>query len=373
MRTLNRGACAATIGVLVLGCNVAGAQSDLSRRIAAAGDGPVQFSFASRDGVCGNGRSFFRVDDEGWYQTSSSGSFTSNDARSNLCERGPVRVVVTRAGRDIVKVETYAGPLTPDPEAGRDLGPVPARDAVQYLLSITSTTDGRPAREAITPVMMADSAVVAGPLLAIARDKSRSRDVRRSAISNAARRRSEPGGIGSAAVARALNEIVRDREEGEPIRQQALSTISSLNRGEGIPTLIGFAADGDEWIAKQSMRTLSRSGDPRARAFTRDAVRRDDLPDEVRSEMIRGLGGEYANAADYRMLRELYPKVNNDRDRDAVITTLASAGGRENADWLLSVAKSPTETVARRRRVINALAKFDDPRIKEALKELISK
>lgn len=362
----------ATLCVLLLGCSTAGAQSSLERRIAGAGDGTVQFNFASRDGVCGNGRSFFRADDDGWYQTTSNGSY-DDGMRADVCARGPVRVVISKAGRDVVRIETYAGPLAMESGDGRDLGTVPAREAAQYLLSVAATTDGRPAREAITPAMLADSASVSAQLLAIAKDKTRSRDVRRSAISWASRRRGEPDGSGAAAVARALNDIVRDHDEGEPIRQQALRTISSFNRGEGIPTLIGFASDADAWTARQSMRTLARSGDPRARAFTRDMVKREDLPDDVRSEMIRGLGGDYATGADYRMLRELYPKLSNDRDRDAVISTLGSAGGSENAEWLVALARSPTETVARRRRVINVLTKFDDPRVKEALKDLIAK
>jgi HEAT repeat protein len=219
--------------------------------------------------------------------------------------------------------------------------------------------------------MLADSAVVTPQLLAIARDQTRARDVRRSAISWLARRRAEPGGAGAAAVARALNDIVRNRDEGEPIRQQALSTVGNFNRGEGIPTLIGFASDADKWVARQAMQTLARSGDPRARAFTREAVRRTDLPDEVRSEIIRGLGGEYATGADYRLLRELYPTLNTDRDREAVISTLANAGGADNTNWLLGIARSQTEPIARRRRAITALSKSDDPRIKDALKELI--
>jgi hypothetical protein len=354
-----------------------GAQS-LQGRIATAGDGPVQFNFASRDGVCGNGHSFFRVDDDGWYQTSSSSSFSSgmyssDGMRSELCARGPVRVVVTHAGREVVKVETYAGPLVKVPEDGRDLGTFPAREAAQYLLSIAATIEGRPAREAITPAMLADSATTTPQLLAIAKDQTRSRDIRRSAMSWLSRRRSEPNGVGAAAVAKALNDIVRDHDESETMRQQALSSVAGLNRGEGIPTLIGFASDGDKWIARQAMQTLSRSGDPRARQFTRDAVKRNDLPDEVRSEVIRGLGGDYAIGADYKLLRDLYSSLNNDRDRDAVINTLANAGGTENANWLLNLAKSPTEPVARRRRAISALAKFDDPRIKEALKGLLEK
>ena len=82
----------------------------LERQVTSAGDGQVQFHFAARDGVCGNGRSFYRVDEDGWYQSTSTGSY-GNDARSDLCARGPVRVVVTRAGRETVRIETYAGPL----------------------------------------------------------------------------------------------------------------------------------------------------------------------------------------------------------------------------------------------------------------------
>lgn len=121
------------------------------------------------------------------------------------------------------------------------------------------------------------------------------------------------------------------------------------------------------------MQTISRSGDPRARQFTREIVKRTDLPDEVRSEVIRGLGGDYATGSDYTLLRELYNTLNNDRDRDAVINMLANAGGTDNANWLLDLAKSPTEPIARRRRAISALTKFDDPRIKDALKGLIEK
>ena len=358
----------------VVACTTAGAQS-LANRVSGAGDGPVQFSFASREGVCGNGRGMFRVDEDGWYQTTtSSGNYSSGDfARDQGSQREPVRVVVTHAGRDLVKIETFAGPLFADPESGRNLGVVSAREAAQYLLSLAATADGRPSREAILPAVMADSANVTTQLLTIAKDQTRSRDVRRSAISWAARRRSEQGGAGAAVVARALNDIVRNSDEGEPIRQQALSTIAGFNRGEGIPTLIGFASDGDKWIARQAMQTLARSGDPRARAYTREAVKRSDLPDEARSEIIRGLGGDYATGADYRLLREIYPSLNMDRDREAVISTLANAGGNDNANWLLELAKSPTEPIARRRRAISALTKYDDPKIKEALKGLITK
>jgi hypothetical protein len=346
---------------------VGGAQS-LERRIAGAGDNPVQFRFAARQGVCGNGRTYFRTEDDGWY-----GSFSTGDGMpSDACVNGPVRVVITRAGQDVVRVETYVGPVPADAPPAQELGVVPVKEAVAYLLGVAATTDGKPARDALTPAMLADSSVVTPTLLQIARDQSRSRDIRRSAIGWLARRRDEKGGVGAAGIAKALDQLVRDRAESEAIRQQALGTISRFDRGEGIPTLMGFAGDQDTWLAGQAFQTLARSGDPRARQFVRDALKRADLDEDLRVEAIRGLGDDYSTAADIKVLRDLYPTLNSDKARDAVLSTVANAGGSENATWLLEIAKSKTEPVNRRRRAVSLLARYDDARVKEELKGLIN-
>ena len=152
-----------------------------------------------------------------------------------------------------------------------------------------------------------------------------------------------------------------------------MSLIAQEHRGEGIPALIAFAGDKDAWISRHALSSLARSGDPRARAFVRSAVARGDLADELRAELIRGLGGEYATGADFRTLRELYPALTSDRERDAVIGALSQAGGKDNISWLVTLARSPTESVARRRRVVTALARSDDPRVKDLLTELLDR
>jgi hypothetical protein len=351
--------------LLPLACD---AQSALERRVTAAGDSPAQFHFAAREGVCGNGRTYFRTEDDGWY-----GTFYSNDGmRNDPCVNGPVRVVVTRAGKDVVRVETYVGPVPADAPPAQELGAVPVKEAVAYLLSVAATTDGRPARDALTPAMLADSSVVTPTLLQIVRDQSRSRDIRRSAISWLSRRRDERGGVGAAGIAKALDQLVRDRAESETIRNQALNTIGRFDRGEGIPALMGFAGDADRWLAKQAFQTLSRSGDPRARQFVREQVKRADLDEESRIEAIRGIGDDYSTSADIKLLRDLYATLDSDRERDAVISTVANAGGGENANWLLDIAKSKTEPAGRRRHAVSLLSKYDDARVKEALKGLIN-
>lgn len=307
-----------------------------------------------------------RADDNNWYS-----SYNGDGGGRDVCVDGPVRVVVTRAGRDVIKIESFAGPLAADEHGGRDLGVAGAREAATYLLGLAATLDGRPAREALTPAMLADSSVVTPQLLQLTKDQSRARDLRRSAISWLARRRAESGGVGVEAVERTLDQLVRDRTESESVRSQALSTISSLDRGEGIPVLIKFSNDTDSWLSRQAFSSLSRSGDPRAREYIRVAAKRSDLTEENRVSAIQSLGGEYATGADLKTLREMYPSLNSDRQRDVLISTLASAGGTENATWLLAIAKSSTEPAQRRRRAISLLTKFDDPRVRDALKELV--
>jgi hypothetical protein len=344
------------------------AQSALERRVAAAGDNAVQFRFAAREGVCGNGKTYFRTEDDNWY-----GSFYSNDGmRNDPCANGPVRVVITRAGKDVVRVETYVGPVPADAPPAQEIGVVAVKEAVAYLLGVAATTDGKPARDALTPAMLADSSVVTPALLQISKDQSRSRDIRRSAINWLARRRDEKGGVGASGISKALDQLVRDRAESEAIRQQALGTISRFDRGEGIPTLMGFAGDADKWLANQAFQTLARSGDPRARQFVRDALKRTDLDEDIRVEAIRGVGDDYSTSADIKLLRDLYPTLDSDKARDAILSTVANAGGSENATWLLDIAKSKTEPVGRRRRAVSLLSKYDDARVKDALKGLIN-
>src|ERR1700694_2910162 len=83
-----------------------GAQS-LADRVNGAPAGAVQFSFAARPGVCGNGRGFIQTGNAASYG-SYVGSFTTTAngdvVRTEVCQNGPVHVVIDRAGRDIISI-----------------------------------------------------------------------------------------------------------------------------------------------------------------------------------------------------------------------------------------------------------------------------
>ena len=359
----------------------AGRAQNLAQRVASAPDGAVQFTYAARPGVCGNGRSYYSINGSMWF-----GSVNDNVMRSEPCQPGPVRVVLGRAGKEIVDVNVYVGPAQSSPGAA-DLGTVPAREAADYLLSIAAKADGRPGRDAIAPAMLADSAVVTPQLLAIARDQSRARETRSSAINWLSRASDERGGVAPAQLAKALGDMARDENDNQQVRQSALRVLSRQENGEGIPALIEISrTTQDVWLGKQALSTLAQSGDPRARTYLRSAVQRDDLNDEMRVAAIRGIGHDYATSQDAEFLRGLYAKLPSEKTKEAVLSSLGEMGGTANAKWLMTIAANNDESVRLRRRAVQLseragtsiadLAQLydrvDDPQMKEAIISTLS-
>jgi HEAT repeat protein len=358
----------------------AASAQNLTQRIASAPDGAVQFTYAARPGVCGNGRTYYSINGSMWF-----GSMNDNVLRSDPCQPGPVRVVLGRAGKEVVDVNTYVGP--PQTSPGTDLGAVSAREAAEYLLSLAARVDGRPGRDAITPAMLADSATVTPQLLTIARDQSRSRETRSSAIGWLNRAADERGGVSPSQLAKALGDLARDENDNQHVRQSALGVLSRQENGEGIPALIEISrSTQDIWLGKQALGSLARSGDPRARTYLRTAVQRDDLNDDMRVAAIRGIGRDYATSQDADFLRGLYAKLPSEKTKDAVLESLGEMGGSANAKWLMTIASNNDESLRLRRRSVQladragtAVAdltqlydRVDDPQMKEAIISTLS-
>jgi hypothetical protein len=336
----------------------ADAQS-LASRVDGAPDGRVQFTFAARPGICGNGRTYIQTG-----PNSFTGSFygsMSEMIRAEPCVSGPVRVVIDRADKLPLSVATYVGPADSSLRGVTDLGRVRAQDAVDYLLGLATKVDGRAGREAIFPAILADSANTAPELVAIAKNTALPRETRRSALNYMGRSTDDMQTI-PAGVTEPILSIARDETDNQSVRQAALSVLGRLDHGAGIPPLIQLSQQTQSsWLARESMSTLARSGDPRARQYLRAAVRRTDLPDDVRTVALRALGQDYATAQDAALLRELYPSLQSDRSREAVFQALAEMGGTENTKWLLALAQNGNEPLQMRRRAVEAASRAGAP------------
>jgi hypothetical protein len=324
----------------------AGHAQSLADRVAAASEPRVQFTFAARPDVCGNGRSFIQVAGDQWY-----GSWTEGERRDS-CGAGPVRVVLDRAGRDIVSISTFAGPPQPAAAGARDLGRVRASDAADYFLSLAERADGRVSRDAVLPAMLADSTDVGPRLLAIARNRSASRETRRTAIAWLGRP-FDTRERAVSSIADVLVQIAKDDDDNQSVRQQALRTLGRLEHGAGTSQLMDLARDARRgWLAREALGALNASGDPRAREYLRDVVRRADQSDDVLAAAVRGVGGEYATGEDVKLIRDSYAKLPGDHSRDAALSAIATFGGADNVRWLLSLARDADQTMQTRRRAI---------------------
>ena len=241
---------------LVAATAPAGAQS-LESRVASAGDGTVQLRFASRPGVCGDGRGSIGTGGNTIMRQYSSDSDYGHSRE--WCVPGPVRVVLTVRDGAVNRARVYVGGNDSSPGI-HDLGTVGAREAVDYFLALAPRTSGSVGDDAILAAVLADSATPWPALFSIARSESASRRSRESAtfwLSRAA----------AAAVNHRALFADRDEDESESdeVRGAAIFALSQQPRDEGVPALIRVARSNSAPSARdKALFWLGQSGDPRA-------------------------------------------------------------------------------------------------------------
>jgi HEAT repeat protein len=354
--TRRRIAALLSAGALALPASRLHAQT-LGARVDAAPPGYVQFSFAARPGICGNGRSYIQTSPGNVNGTINSSY--SETLRIDPCEPGPVRVLLDRADRQVIAVQTFVGPIA-ELSGVTDLGRIAPQQAVDYLLGLAVKSDGRVGRDAIFPATLADSAVSLEALVAIGRNQQLPRDTRTRALTYAGRSDRLP--TIPARVTDALLAVARDESDNLEVRRQALRTLGTLDHGAGIAPLIDVVRQTPSaWLAKEGMSALASSGDPRARDALRVAVKRDDLSDEALSVAIRALGQQYATPQDAALLRSRYAALHSDRSREAVFNAVADVGGADNVKWLLDLARNESETTAQRRKALEQATRAGAP------------
>lgn len=330
-------------------------QGGLDRRVRTAPGTAVQFHLAARPGICGDGRSYMRLGDDSWY-----GSI--NDAtRSQPCETGPLRVLVVKDGDEILKLQSYVGPLATATDAA-DLGRVAPAEAVAFLGGLAERSAGRVPRDAVFALGIADSANISGILTRLVRDAERPRETRRSALSALVRRREASDAPPVSELVSILATVARNGQEHNSFRESAVSTLSRLDRGEGIPTLIQMSGSSDDpWLAKEAVEVLARSGDPRALRVVREIVARREAPSESRIAAMNGLAREYATSADVETLARTYPTLATDKLRDAALGALAQVGGASARSFLLGVVQDENHPARQRRRAASLLDRAGVP------------
>jgi HEAT repeat protein len=325
-------------------------QAGLRERLERA-DGTVQFSFAARADVCGWGRSI-NIGNSTYISTGNASYGSDNRAE---CRRGPVVVRMIRASGMLVDIDVEVAPES-KPEGVTDIGMVGGAAAAAYLLDLAGRAEGRPAREAILPAVLADSAQVSAGLLRLAQNRELARAIRQSALSWLGREMETLDAAEARRVSAAVVAIAADAAEPNPIRQSAVSVLARTEQAD-LAALTRMATGDDPWLRQSALQALSNSGDPRARDFLRTQLADANLPEKLRVTVIRGIGREYATPRDAELLRTRYASLTSLESRRAVLSVLGELGGTTNLQWVLGIAADPNTAAELRTQAAEAAQK----------------
>ena len=319
-----------------------GAQS-IADRVAAVREGTVQMTYASRPEACGDGRDVTALGGLVMVYPSMQGHGWSRMD----CTFGPTRVVVTRRDGEVTLVRVHVGALRRSDAGVTDLGAVSASEAAEYFLELASSAHGRVASNAIMAAAFADSTDVWQRLLSLARDESRARDVRRSALYWLS-------GVAPADAAVPLAALARNSGESRELREGVLMTLGYLRDGAGVSSLVEMTKrDGDaRWLRERAIFWLGNARDDGGRAVLRAIASSDTVARELRGQAIFALGFRDHDGGNGPFLRTLYARLDDPGLKDKVIHAVAQLDEDDDQRWLVQRVLDPKESVELRKQAL---------------------
>jgi hypothetical protein len=251
--------CTAVAWATLVAAPASGEAQSLGERVVAS-DGRVAFHFKGRDGLegCGDGSISFA----GHHRHESRYGWSREE-----CGPGPALVVLRVRDREVRDLELRVGPrVATNHDADRDLGRVSSLEAAGYLLALAGTSEARVAEDAVFPAFIADSVTVWPRLIELARDRTRSEDVRSTAIFWVGQEAAEVATTG-------LAEVARDEGEDNEIREAAVFALSQRPASEGVPILMDVARTAEDADTRRSaMFWLAQADDPRVLEFFQEVL-----------------------------------------------------------------------------------------------------
>ncbi|MDQ6827769.1 MAG: HEAT repeat domain-containing protein, partial [Gemmatimonadota bacterium] len=321
------------------------AAQSIEGRVAAAPDGIVRMSYATRAGVCGDARDAVAMGKALYIWPSMESHGTWSGVR---CVAGPARVEFTKRGREITSARTrVGGTWSSTDERVTDLGVVPAREAGAYMVSLAGIVEAtRPAREMLLAAAIADSGDVAPAMWKLARDAGRPRETRRRAIF-------WYGTLGDAGAASNLSAMAQDANEDRGTREAAIGALSQMADNAGVTALISIANKSDDVTLRgKAAFWLGQSDDPRGRTTLRAMITSDDTPDKVKEEAIFALGQNDPPPEDVQFLERAYKGFTSEKLKEKVFFSIAQTKDDRGMRWLLDVGRDAKESVQARNQAL---------------------
>jgi HEAT repeat protein len=328
--------------------------STLARRVAAAPDGEVRLSYATRADVCGDGRDGVSIRRSMFFsdRVESYGSISGM-----RCVGGPARVTLTVRDRKVAGVRTRVGGSWASGATGvTDLGVVGASEAAAYFVALVPQVEGSSRHNPMLAAAVADSANVAPDMLRLGRMTSLSRETRRRALHWA-------GALGDASMVAPLTELARanagdgtsadDMGPGNGIAGAAVGALSMIPDGAGVPALMTLARSGSETVRKGAVFWLGQRDEEAAHALVRTIAGDEKETENVRRAAIFALSqGGGAAAADFAFLRSLFDRVTSEKLKEQVLFSVSQREEWDGTRWLLEKARDESQSMEVRRKAV---------------------
>ena len=338
----------------------ASAQS-LAQRIDAVRDGTVRFSYATRPGVCGDGRETVR---SGMAIVVFPSMFGYGRSEMNVCFTGPARVAVGRVDGETVSLRVHVGGRWAEGSDVTDLGTVSAPDAARYLLGQVSALRAGNAEYALGAAVFADSVQLWPDLARLARDREAKRDLRHRAVFWI-------GTYEDAAAARALRDLAAEEGLDDEVRGAAIIALGRDDiSDDDVAWLQRLYRSASPKLKDNIFLAVSRSDSPRASAWLIDVTTSSSESEETRRQAMFWLGqGKAPTSA----LVKLYDRL---RDpglgslRNHYTFVLSQRRDDEALDKLIDVAQHDADRDVRKQALF-WLGQSKDPRASAFLRDMV--
>ena len=226
----------------------------LSQRVLRS-EGTVEVIYPSKPSVCGDGRGTIgNLFGRSTYY-SGDNTYQNRGTWSNrVCEPGPARAAAFVVSGEIARIRAYVGPRPADTRGVTTIE-ASAAEASAWLGDLVVRSESRVASDAMLPLLIANAPEPWALFLRVARDSSRSRAVRRSALNWLGYGVTSHLGIADA----------EDDTADDEVRSQAVFALSQRPKAESVSDLIDLAREAKHPSARRAaIFWLGQTGDSRA-------------------------------------------------------------------------------------------------------------
>jgi PBS lyase HEAT-like repeat len=345
--------------LLTLAPSTVVAQS-LARQIDRVRDGTVRFTYASRPGLCGDGRETIR---SGPSIIVLPNMFGYGHSDMDVCFTGPVRVAIGRSSGESVSYRVHVGGRWSAGDDATDIGVVSAPDAARYLFDEATRATGRNVVYALAAAVFADSIDLVPDLTRLARDGNAKRELRERAVFWI-------GTYDDAISSRALRQLATEERLDEDVRGAAIIALGRDDiTDDDVAWLRGLYPNLSSKLRDNVFLAVSRSDSPRASRWLASVAADANETEHTREQAMFWLGQGRSPTED---LVRLYDRLSEPALRSHYTFVLSQRHDREALDKLIDVAQHDTNRDVRHQALF-WLGQSKDPRALAFIRDLVTR